>query len=168
MIEEKDVEKIKEIIAEFFLKTDTDILGVDIVLSSIEKETEDIFSNDKKLIDFVEANIRIKDPQIFIGERGQTLLEMQKLLRVILNKKFENRFCLNLDINDYKKKKVEYLKNMAREIADEVSSLKREKRTFPLSSYERMVFHSELANRKDVKTESRGEDPDRCVVVFPR
>lgn len=168
MVEKKDIEKIKEIIKEFFEKTTTDILGIDIALSSAEKETKDIFNNDKKIIDFVDANIKMQEPQIFIGERGQTLLELQKLLRAILNKKFENKFCLNLDINDYKKKKVEYLKNMAREMADEVSSFKREKRTFPLSSYERMVFHSELANRKDVKTESRGEDPDRCIIVSPR
>ena len=168
MKEEKDIEKIKEIIKEFFEKTTTDILDIDMVLSSKEKETNDIFSNDKKTLDFIDVNVKMLEPQIFIGERGQTLLEVQKLLRAILNKKFENKFCLNLDINDYKKKKVEYLKNMAREMAEEVSLLKKEKRTFPLSSYERMVFHSELASRKDVKTESRGEDPDRCIIVFPR
>lgn len=167
-MKQEEIKKIKEIIEDFFKKTTTDIEEVEVNLSSIEKETDDVFDNNKKIIDLVEVNVKVNDPQIFIGERGQTLLEVQKLLRLILNKKLENKICLNLDINNYKKKKVEYLKNMANEMADEVSSSGKEKRTFPLSNYERMVFHSELAGRKDVKTESRGEDPDRCVVVFPR
>ena len=41
----------------------------------------------------------------------------------------------------------------------------RDVRLEPMSAYERMIIHTELANRTDVKTESYGEEPRRRVVI---
>ena len=35
----------------------------------------------------------------------------------------------------------------------------------PMSAYERMIIHTELAERKDVMTESVGVEPRRRVVI---
>jgi len=88
-------------------------------------------------------------------------------LKVILRKKIKDQFYIDLDINDYKKKKIEYLKEMARSLADEVALLKKEKFLPPMSSYERRIIHLEIAERKDVTSQSFGEEPERKVVIKP-
>ena len=88
-------------------------------LKKMEKETEEFF---KKMtfeveVDFLPqkdqtlpVNLKTEEPQILIGEGGETLLEIQHLLKTILRKKIEReeRFYLDIDINDYKKKKTTY------------------------------------------------------------
>ncbi len=114
--------------------------------------------------------IRIKsdEPKILIGKNGQTLMEIQHLLRIILKKKAGEEFSVDLDVNDYKKKKNDYLKDTARTMADEVFLSKQEKALEPMPAYERRIIHMELANRSDVKTESIGEGEERRIVIKPR
>ncbi|PJA84129.1 MAG: hypothetical protein CO145_02195, partial [Candidatus Nealsonbacteria bacterium CG_4_9_14_3_um_filter_37_13] len=69
--------------------------------------------------------------------------------------------------NGYKKKKLDYLKELARSLADEVALTKKEKNLPPMAAYERRIIHLELAGRSDVTTESIGEEPERRVVVRP-
>jgi spoIIIJ-associated protein len=76
-----------------------------------------------------------------------------------------NIFYFNLDINDYKKQKIEYLKNTAKSLADQVVQTKEDKVLLPMSSYERRIIHAELAQRTDVITESQGEGLDRHIVI---
>jgi len=170
MITSDDLKKIEEGVEEFFQKMTIDA-RVDIKINI--SELGDILqeknsTTNKRIYDAVELNIRIDDPQILIGERGQTLNEIQKLLKAILNKRTGKIFYLNLDINDYKKKKMEYLKDLARDLADEVVLSKEPKTLSPMSSYERRIIHIELADRTDIKTESEGEEPYRMVVIKPK
>jgi spoIIIJ-associated protein len=89
-------------------------------------------------------------------------------LKIILKRKITTEpFFIDLDISDYKKKKNEYLKELARNTADEVSLSKKEKILPSMSAYERRIIHLELAGRSDVKTESLGQEPDRRIVVRP-
>jgi spoIIIJ-associated protein len=151
MIEPGKLEEIKKMIKEFFEKT------------TLEVEIEFLPQIDLTL----PLNLKTEIPQILIGERGQTLFEIQHLLKAILKKKIKENFYLDLDINDYKKKKIEYLKEMAKSVADEVSLTKKEKILSPMSAYERRVIHLELAERQDVTTESIGREPERQVVIKP-
>jgi len=153
MLEQKDVNKIKEVVEEFFEKMAITISKIEISFSSA---------------DIVDINIKLDEPQIFIGERGQTLFEIQRLLRTVLNKKLQEIFYLNLDINDYKKKKIEYLKSLAKDLADEAVLTREEKVLSPMPAYERRIIHTELAQRQDVSTESQGEGFDRHVIIKPR
>jgi len=147
-------------------------------LKKMEKETEEFF---KKMTFEVEinflpqkdqtlpVNLKTEEPQILIGEGGETLLEIQHLLKTILRKKIEGeeRFYLDLDINDYKKKKTAYLKEMAKESAEEVVLTKKEKILPPMSAYERRIIHMELADNPNIVTESIGEEPERSVAIRP-
>lgn len=116
------------------------------------------------------VDVKADEPQFLIGERGQTLSEIQRLLRAVLRKKAESplSFYIDVDVNDYKKKKSEYLKEVAVSAADEVSITRREKELPSMSSYERRVVHTELASRTDIITESIGEEPERRIKIKPR
>jgi len=143
----------------------------------IKKEIEKFFQKTKldiKLEVFnpedntVPVKIRTEEPKILIGQNGQTLSEIQRLLKVVLRKNFpEERFFINLDVNNYKEKKVEYLRETARSMADEVVLTGKEKKLEPMPAYERRIIHLELAERGDVTTESAGEEPERGIVIRP-
>jgi len=151
MISQENLETIKKTTKEFFKKT------------TFEVEIEFLPQKDETL----PINLKTDDPQILIGEGGQTLGEIQHLLRAILKRKISEPFFIDLDIVGYKKKKIEYLKELARSMADEVALTKKEKQLAPLPAYARRIIHLELAGRQDVTTESIGQEPERRVVIKP-
>ena len=53
----------------------------------------------------VVVSVNTEDPKIYIGEKGQTLFEIQHILKLIVRKKIEEPLYISLDINDYKKNK---------------------------------------------------------------
>lgn len=167
MIEQKDLNKIKEAVEEFFGKMTITVSKIEADSSIAKKDLEDQTPNEENK-ESINLNIRLDEPQILIGQGGQTLFEIQRLLRMVLNKKLQNFFYLNLDINDYKKKKIEYLKDIAKDLADQVSLTKEEKTLVPMSSYDRRIVHAELSNRQDIITESQGEGPNRHIVIKPK
>jgi len=182
MLEQKDINKIKKSAEEFFDKMTIEVFSIEASLSLTKNGFKDTQNVTEENRDVVDLDIKLNEPQILIGQQGQTLFEIQRLLRTILNKKLsrsqsdrgsstesgQNIFYLNLDINDYKKKKIEYLRDLAKELADQVSFTKREKALLPMSAYERRIVHAELSQRTDVITESQGDSFDRHIVIKPR
>lgn len=146
-----NLQQIKRAIDEFFKKT------------SFEVEIEVLNFQDRT----VPVKIKTEDPKVLIGQNGQTLADIQHLLKAILSHQIPEQFYVDLDINDYKKKKIEYLKQTARELADGVALDKKERALDPMPPFERRIIHLELAERKDVKTESVGEGIERRIVIRP-
>ena len=113
------------------------------------------------------VDVWVDEPRSLIGNRGIALHSLQRILRVILIKEFKKEVFLDLDVNNYKKRKTEYLQEVAKEMADE-AVLSQEAKVLPaMNAYERRIVHLELSGRGDVLTDSQGEEPDRCVVVKP-
>ena len=152
MLNSSDIGIIKQIVKEFFEKT---TFPVEIEILSEKEGT-------------VPVNVKTDDPQILIGEGGQTLLEIQHMIKAMLRKRISEQFYINIDINSYKKKKLEYLKDIVLSAADEVSLTKKTKELAPMPAYERRIVHMELAERQDVITESLGQEPSRRIVIKPK
>lgn len=143
--------KIRELVEEFFREM------------TFEAKIE-VFQSEEKIFQIL---LTAQDPQILIGSQGETLFLLQQVLTLILRRKISQDLFLDLDINEYKKKKIEYLKDLARTVAREVALTKKEKALFPMPAYARRIVHLELANQTEVKTESIGEGLERRVVVRP-
>lgn len=107
----------------------------------------------------------MNEPQLFIGEKGQTLFEIAHVLKALIRRKLQEPVRLTLDINDYQKNKEQYLRELARAAADEVALLKIDKELPAMTSADRRIVHLELAERQDVVSESVGEGPERRVVI---
>jgi spoIIIJ-associated protein len=159
MANQIDLEKIKKITEEFFEEMGFEIeLEISSSPSGAQKE------------ETISINLRTKNSSeaaILIGEKGETLSALQHLLKAILKKKINGNFYLDLDINDYKKKKIEYLKKLARSIAKEVVITGREKELTPMLASERRIIHLELAEEPDITTQSIGKEPYRRVIIRP-
>ncbi|MDO8633536.1 MAG: R3H domain-containing nucleic acid-binding protein [Candidatus Wildermuthbacteria bacterium] len=113
----------------------------------------------------VRVEVEMEEPQLLIGEQGQTLLEVQHVLRLIVRKKLEEAPLITLDINEYRKSRETYLRELANTTADEVALLKKEKELPAMSSQDRRIVHMVISERQDVSSESVGEEPERRIVV---
>jgi len=172
MIDANEIKRIKETVEELLQKMTITVFSLEAKASSVKNEKNPaatiVLQEESQDKDFIELEATIEEPQVLIGQGGQTLFELQRLLRIMLTKKLKKNFYVTLDINEYKKKKIEYLKKMATDLADEVSLNKEKKVLPPMPAYERRIIHAELAQRSDVATISQGEGADRCVVITPK
>jgi spoIIIJ-associated protein len=161
MIEDSQLQIIKHSVLEFFEKMTVPVL--DITVSSTTGTGKDGVQKDA-----VQINLNVDEPQVLIGHSGQTMAEIERLFRIIFNKKFQKDFYVIFDINEYRAKKSSYLKEMAVLTANEVAQSGQEKILPPMSAYERRIVHNELAQRTDVITESHGDGLSRSVIIKPR
>ncbi|MCX7773277.1 MAG: protein jag [Clostridia bacterium] len=102
---------------------------------------------------------------IIIGRRGETLDALQYLLSLIVNKNLEGYTRVILDVADYRQKREETLKMLAKRVADKVIRSRKNITLEPMNPYERRIIHSTLQNHKYVDTQSIGEEPNRKVVI---
>lgn len=100
-----------------------------------------------------------------IGYRGDTINAMQTILSSIGNKNTLVRVRVILDIANYKEKREETLKELARKLEKTVKRNGKKIILEPMNSYERKIIHTELQNSEYVTTYSIGEEPRRKVVI---
>lgn len=101
-----------------------------------------------------------------IGKNGQNLQALEHVARTILSKD-QQAISLFVDVNNYRKGRVEQIATLAREAVARVRSTQRAEALAPMSSYERRIVHMELASVSDITTESIGQEPQRRIVVKP-
>ena len=102
---------------------------------------------------------------ILIGKRGQTLDALQYLANRVANKHQEGYVRVKLDTENYRKRREETLKHLAKNIAHKVKRSRRPVALEPMNPYERRIIHSALQSDPYVTTHSEGEEPYRKVVV---
>lgn len=105
------------------------------------------------------------DPQFLIGPKGAYLESFERLLRAMVKRKASEEVFLSVDINNYRKRRVEFLKNLAQEIGDQVFLSKKSVSLEPMSAFERRIIHSEITGRQGLSSESIGEEPERRVII---
>jgi len=111
------------------------------------------------------ANIFVDEPRQLIGERGKNLNAVQHLIRLMARKKYGEGVIVDVDINGYKIKRAELLRDMATSARQKVLKENRDVEMEPMNAFDRRVVHSTLGEYDDVETESVGEGFDRRVVV---
>ena len=102
---------------------------------------------------------------ILIGKDGKNLNSMQFLIRQTLKKFTGMDVKVNLDVSNYRAKKIKNFEYQIKNIVREVQKTKTDTKLDPMNSYQRRLIHSLLSNFSNVTTESVGEEPNRCVVI---
>jgi len=113
-------------------------------------------------------NIEGEDLGILIGRRGQTMVSLQQIVRLIMAHKMQVRVPIILDVENYKQRRCEGLRILANRLAEQVSVRKTPFSMEPMSAFERRVVHMALADHPDVTTESTGFGESRKVVIIPK
>lgn len=102
---------------------------------------------------------------ILIGKRGQTLDSLQYLANRVANKHQSGYVRVKLNTENYRARREETLKHLAKNIAHKVKRNRRPVILEPMNPYERRIIHSTLQSDPYVTTHSEGEEPYRKVVV---
>jgi len=108
------------------------------------------------------------DLGILIGRRGQTLVALQYVVRLILAHQVKARVPVVIDVEGYKQRRYEALQALALRVAEQVKARERAFALEPMPAYERRIIHLTLAGDPDVTTESTGEGEARKVVIAPK
>ena len=102
---------------------------------------------------------------IIIGKRGQTLDSLQYLANRVANKQQSGYVRVKLDTENYRVRREETLRHLAKNIAHKVKRNRNPIALEPMNPYERRIIHYSLQSDPYVTTHSEGEDPYRKVVV---
>ena len=103
---------------------------------------------------------------ILIGKRGQTLDSLQYLANRVANKHHEGYVRVKLDTENYRARREETLRHLAKNIAHKVKRNRRPVALEPMNPYERRIIHSALQSDPYVMTHSEGEEPFRNNTVY--
>lgn len=117
--------------------------------------------------DFFGFNIRTKESSLLIGRDGANIGSLDHLVKMLVGKDNLAGTGFVIDINGYRKIKIERLKQIAKSAALRVSWRNQPERLSPMSAFERRIIHTELSASPLVETKSAGQEPDRYVVVSP-
>ncbi len=101
------------------------------------------------------------------GAGGSVLDSMQYLANTILNvgASSEEQGSFTIELNGYRQQRQEVLMKIAQEAADSVRGSGEEYEMKALSSAERRQIHTILQSEADLETFSRGQEPNRHLVV---
>jgi spoIIIJ-associated protein len=114
----------------------------------------------------VTLNIEGEDLGVLIGRRGQALVSLQYVVRLIVAEKLKVWIPINVDIAGYKKRRYESLQNLALRLAEQVKRSRRLIMLEPMPADERRIIHLALADHPDVTTQSMGEGDMRKVAIL--
>lgn len=107
---------------------------------------------------------------ILIGHHGDTLDSLQCLINLAANKREEDDesgyIKITVDIENYRVKREDTLKRLARNMASKVQKYRKSITLEPMNPYERRIIHSEIQNITGVSTTSIGTDNNRKVVIY--
>ncbi len=114
-----------------------------------------------------QLNINLTGEQvgILIGKHGQTLDALQYLIGLVVNKGDAPYVSINLDAENYRKKRKETLETLALNLAKKVKMTKKSVYLEPMSSYERRIIHAALQGDRSICTYSEGDEPNRYIVI---
>ncbi|WHX49133.1 RNA-binding cell elongation regulator Jag/EloR [Paenibacillus woosongensis] len=110
-------------------------------------------------------NISGSDLGLLIGRRGQTLDALQYLANIIANRYSDSFVRIVLDAENFRERRRKTLEDLAVRLAGRVVRTRKELALEPMSPQERKVIHSKLQDHPEVKTYSKGEEPNRRVVI---
>jgi spoIIIJ-associated protein len=118
--------------------------------------------------DVVELEITGDDLGTLIGPKGATLLALQEITRIVVQRHSTPSDCrVVVDINGYRKRRQEALARFAQQVAAEVVSTNKKRALEPMPPADRKVVHDALNEIEGVNTISEGEEPNRRVVLVP-
>lgn len=163
---ERDAEMTEEdevvAISQDFLQNMLDLMGLKTQVESTVVEPDR--DNREPTYYF---NIEGEDLGSLIGRRGETLEAIQYLVRLVVNRYMHNWPRIEVDVEQYKKRRELSLERLANTLADQAV---RDNRTIVMEAMparERRLVHIALRNRDDAYTESVGEGESRKVSIIP-
>ncbi|MEA3506669.1 MAG: RNA-binding cell elongation regulator Jag/EloR [Elusimicrobiota bacterium] len=113
----------------------------------------------------VSVNVQSDESAVLIGKGGDTLNVLEYIFNLMMKKDPDSRVSVNLDVEGYKKEKVDKLIKKAKEAAKNVKKTGESEELPPMTSKERKKVHNAINGIEGVDTESRGKGRERRILV---
>jgi len=143
---------IKKLIEEFIYNLST--------LMNIKIDSDILNREDTYNVTLVSDN-----NSILIGKEGKTLNAIQIMIRQLVKKECDLNLKINLDVANYKIKKMKNIEFEVKKIAKEVLATKIDVSLDPMNSYERRMVHNLINEYENLETESVGEGISRHIII---
>ena len=134
------------------------------ILKEMHFENSSVIGNLEGSIIKLDAKVAEEDTGIAIGKGGSTLDAIELLVRKSIDSR-SNNLRVNVDINNYKKRRDEKIIELAADTARKVQRSKKSWNLKYMNSYERRLAHEEISKYPNVASHSEGQEPKRYVVV---
>lgn len=112
----------------------------------------------------LEAKIDERDTGIAIGKGGKTIEAIELIMRKSLKAR-SNDLKINIDINNYKKRRDDKIIEQADYAAKKVLKTRKKWNLKYMNSYERRLAHEQISKYDKLTSYSEGQEPNRFVVV---
>ncbi len=111
--------------------------------------------------------LEVQGPDLgaLIGRGGENLVALQQIVGAITSKKVARSVHVGVDIEGYRRRREEQLKEMAARVAARVKATGSAVTLEPMLAYERRIVHLVVQEQAGVRTESVGIEPNRRVVI---
>ena len=109
-----------------------------------------------------------EDSNYAIGHRGEVLDAIQYLAQITLNRDKENYTKVTVDAENYRSRREDILRDLARRLADKAVRSRARVELEPMNPHDRKIVHETLAENDDVVTFSTGTEPNRFVTIEPK
>lgn len=155
-------EEISTVIREIeaFIKTAIEKMGVAAEVEAREESEKRIY-----------VTVKSEDSAILIGKKGATLEALQFLLSLVFSRamgKQQTDYHVLLDVEGYRKRREESLRELALRMATQVKRSQHSKLLEPMNPYERRIIHLTLQEDKEIETASEGEGNVKRVRIMTK
>lgn len=116
----------------------------------------------------IEIVLTTEESGMLIGYHGETLEALQLILSLCISQALGKFVRISVEIGDYKKNRIEYLKHLIEQTKEKVILEKKDIALPHLKSWERRIVHMLLQDDQDVASESMGEGRERILTIRPK
>lgn len=109
--------------------------------------------------------VECEDYGIIIGRRGETLDSIQYLVSLLVNRGKEDYTRVTINVGDYRQKREDTLRAVARRNAQAVVRTGRRVTLDPMNPYERRIIHTTVQEVEGANSRSIGSNAERRVVI---
>ena len=114
---------------------------------------------------YIRISLEGENLGVAIGRRGETLDALQYLVSLVANRSGGDYARIVIDSGNFREKREETLRELAKKIAAQVLRSGRSSALEPMNPYERRIIHATVSEIDGVYSKSVGDDPNRRVII---
>ncbi|MDO9264608.1 MAG: KH domain-containing protein, partial [Desulfosalsimonadaceae bacterium] len=113
-------------------------------------------------------NVKVSEPGILIGKKGQTLDAIQYLVDKVVNKQCGKGNHVVFDVEGYVESRKTELTDLASRLASKAMKTGKPSTMTRMNAHDRRIVHVSLKSNPSVRTQSVGDGYYRKLIIFPK
>jgi len=164
---EEEAPPLEESVEQIARETLQELLAKMGVKARVSIRPKEEMSQDEDAPPFI-LDVMGADLGVLIGRRGQTLQDLQYITRLIVSREVQRWVNLVVDVEKYKARREQSLRQLAHRMAERVSFNQQPIALEPMPPHERRIIHLALRDHPIVTTKSIGKGEQRKVTIVPK